>query len=638
MSSSFETLVQGRPAFFADFEMPWARTGLLGLQPEMPPPSAQRGLGRIAAGEVSAFRVWAPFADSVAVAGTWNNASRAADPLAPEGNGFWSADVPGPRPGDLYKFVICKGDQELWRTNPYAREIHRGADGIPGYAIVHDPEFDWTGDNFTMPPWNELVIYEMHIGTFNDPAGGEPGTFDGVIERLPYLRDLGINAIEIMPVAEFPMSFSWGYNPAYPFAVETALGGPQGLCRFVKAAHQHGIAVILDVVYNHFGPGDLDLWRFDGWSTAEHNGGIYFYDNRRANTPWGDTRPDYGRTEVRQYIRDNAQQWLQKYRVDGLRFDATAYIRNIFGNNNDGSNDIPDGWSLMQAINDDVQGSQPWKITIAEDLRANEWITRDTGAGGMGYRSQWDSEFVHPIRRAIITPDDRDRDMGEVAAAIQHRYGGDALDRVIYTESHDEVANGKQRVPSEIWNDNPGSWYSKKRSTLGAAAVFTSPGIPMIFQGQEFLEDGWFADSDPLDWDKAETYAGISRLYEDLTRLRRNWYNHTSGLRGQHVNVHHVNHAAKVVAFHRWQEGGGGDDVVVLLNFGNSGYSDYVIGFPRSGPWRVRFNSDWDGYDGSFSNWSSFDTWAHDGGRDGMPYHGAVGLGPYSAVILSQER
>ena len=108
--------------------------------------------------------------------------------------------------------------------------------------------FDWTGDNFTMPPWNELVIYEMHVGTFNDAPGQGPGTFDEIVPKLPYLRNLGINAIEIMPIVEFSMDFSWGYNPSQPFSVESALGGPQGLYKFVKAAHMHGIAVILDVV------------------------------------------------------------------------------------------------------------------------------------------------------------------------------------------------------------------------------------------------------------------------------------------------------------------------------------------------------------------------------------------------------
>lgn len=581
----------------------------------------------------AAFRVWAPFADGVAVAGTFNDWSTTAHPLAREDNGYWSADVAGPKVGDQYKLIIRNGDKLLWRANPYAREITNPG----GNSALHEREFDWTGDAFTMPPWNELVIYEMHVGTFNDRPGGEPGTFADVIAKLPYLRELGVNALEIMPVLEFPLSFSWGYNPSHPFAVETALGGPRGLQALVKAAHQHGLAVILDVVYNHFGPGDLDLWQFDGWHAPGHDGGIYFYDNARAMTPWGDTRPDYGRPEVRQFLRDNALHWLHKFRADGLRLDATAYIRNKYGHNHDGWNDLPDGWSLLQWINNEVEASQPWKIMIAEDLRNNEWLTRDTGAGGAGFDAQWESEFVHPVRAALITPNDRDRDMAAIAHALQHRYGGDAFERVIYTESHDEVANGRTRVPAEIWPGNPASWFSRKRSTLGAAVVFTAPGIPMIFQGQEFLEDEYFRDDAPLDWSKAETFAGIRQLYTDLIRLRRNWHNHTRGLRGQHVNVFHVNHTDKVIAHHRWDLGGPGDDVVVLLNFGNRGYGDYRIGLPRPGRWRVRFNSDWRGYSADFSDWNSFDLEAGGPGRDGLDWQGATGLGPYSAVILSQD-
>ena len=482
-----------------------------------------------------------------------------------------------------------------------------------------------------MPPRNELVIYEMHVGSFNDSPGGGPGTFDEVVPKLGYLRDLGINTIEIMPVLEFPMSFSWGYNPSNPFAVESALGGPQGLHRFVKAAHAQGIAVIMDVVYNHFGPGDLDLWRFDGWSDWNHNGGIYFYDNDRSHTPWGDTRPDYGRPEVRQYLRDNALFWLNKYRIDGLRFDSVSNIRSVNGP------DLPDGWSLLQWINNEIRSTQSWKITIAEDLQNNEWITKSADEGGAGFGSQWDAGFVHPIRDAIIAQSDTDRNLDAVRDALYHCYNGNAEQRVIYTESHDEVANGHARVPEEIWPGNAGSWFSRKRSTLGATLVFTAPGIPMIFQGQEFLEDEYFRDSAPLDWVKLDSYPGINALYRDLIRMRRNWFNQTRGLRGQHVNVHHVNNADKVIAFHRWESGGPGDDVMVVANFANRGYDSYALGFPRAGYWRVRFNSDWQGYSSDFGNQLGYDTLAGDGSRDGMPFEANVGLGPYSVLILSQD-
>jgi 1,4-alpha-glucan branching enzyme len=580
----------------------------------------------------TAFRVWAPHADAVAVAGSFNDWSADASPLAGEGNGYWSADVPGAKAGDEYKYVLSSGTQALWRIDPYAREITSSV----GNSVVYRSEFDWGAEQFAMPPWNELVIYEMHIGTFNDTHTSEPGDLNGVIAKLPYLRDLGINAIELMPPMEFAGDFSWGYNPAYLFAIEHAYGGPDSFKAFVTAAHACGIAVIFDVVYNHFGPSDLAIWQFDGWN-ENGKGGVYFYNDWRSWTPWGDTRPDYGRGEVRQYIRDNALLWLDRYRADGLRWDATAFIRNVFGNNDDAANDISAGWSLMQWINDEIDARQPWKITIAEDLRGNPWITHESGAGGAGFDSQWDGGFVHPIRQAIIASDDNARDMYAVRDAILNRYGSDALARVIYTESHDETANGHERVPEEIWPGNAGSWFSKKRSTLGAALVFTSPGIPMIFQGQEFLEDQWFHDDDPIDWSKQSRYGGILLLYRDLIRLRRNWYDSTRGLRGQGVNVHHVNNADKLVAFHRWDQGGPRDDVIVVANLADRSYAGYSIGLPRAGMWRVRLNSDWSGYDQEFGNVPGYDVEARPGERDGMPCSGEVGIGPYSVVILSQD-
>jgi len=590
-------------------------------------PSGHPGMGTVLYPGGVAFRVWAPFASSVFAAGTFNQWSATANPFASEGGGYWSVEVPGATIGDEYQFVIHNGARILWHKNPYASEVVNSS----GNAIIHDPDFDWTGEDFVMPPRKELVIYEMHVGSFNDSTGAGPGTFDEIVPKLGYLRDLGINAIEIMPVLEFPMSFSWGYNPSDPFAVESGLGGPQGLQRFVKAAHAQGIAVIMDVVYNHFGPGDLDLWCFDGWSDENHKGGIYFYDNDRSHTPWGDTRPDYGRPEVRQYLRDNALFWLNKYRIDGLRFDSVSNIRGVHGC------DLPDGWSLLQWIHNEIRSTQPWKIIIAEDLQNNDWITKETDVGGAGFGSQWDAGFVHPIRDAVIAQSDADRNLYAVRDALYHGYNGDAEQRVIYTESHDEVANGHARVPEEIWPGNAGSWFSRKRSTLGAALVFTAPGIPMIFQGQEFLEDQYFRDSAPLGWAKLDTYAGINALYRDLIRLRRNWFNQTRGLRGQQINVHHVNNTDKVIAFHRWENGGPGDDVVIVANFGNRSYDSYALGFPRAGDWRVRFNSDWQGYSSDFGNQLGYDTSAGEGSRDGMPFEANVGLGPYSVLILSQE-
>ncbi len=598
-----------------------------------PTPSPHPGMGAVVHDDGVTFRVWAPFARAVTVTGTFDDWSRDRHLLAHEADGYWSVDVSGASPGDQYLFVIEGPDGSVRdRIDPYARDVTHS----DGTAIVVDPRFAWPDDDYKMPPWNELVIYELHIGTFNDRPDGPPGDLEAAIERLPYLADLGVNAVQLMPPVEFAADFSWGYNPANLFAIESAYGGPDELKRFVAEAHRLGIAVLFDVVYNHWGPADLDLWQFDGW-TENGKGGIYFYNDWRSTTPWGDTRPDYGRPEVRQYVRDNAVFWLEEYRADGLRWDATAWIRNVHGVDGDPAGDLPEGWSLMQWVNDEIDARQPWKLSIAEDLRANPWVTKTTAEGGAGFDSQWDPEFVHPVREAIIVADDESRSMWEVAQAIAFRYDGDAFRRVVYTESHDEVANGKARVPEEIWPGNAASWASKKRSTLGAALVMTSPGIPMVFQGQEFLEDQWFRDVDPIDWAKRDAFPGIVLMYRDLIRLRRNFGDRTRGLRGQHLHVHHVNEADKMLAFHRWQDGGPGDDVIVVANFANRYHDHYTIGLPRRGRWHVRFNSDWSGYDPDFSDHPGFATDAQDGAWDGMPFHASVGIGPYSVLILSQE-
>jgi len=575
------------------------------------------------------FRVWAPNATAVHVAGTFDGWSPSSAPLAQEPGGVWSVDVRELGPGAQYKYVIGTGAGILWKNDPRARALVHSN----GNSIVVDPEaFDWGTAGFSTPAWNDMVVYELHIGTFNDSPGGLPGTFASARLRLPYLAELGVNVVEVMPTCEFPGDFSWGYNPSHPFSVETIYGGVQGFKEFVKAAHENGIAVLLDVLYNHWGPLDLDLWQFDGWNISGW-GGIYFYNSVQAQTPWGDTRPDFGRPEVRRYIRDNVLFWLEEYRLDGLRFDSTANIRmGPLG-------DIPEGWSLLQWLNDEIDAAYPGKIAIAEDLYAapNEWITKDTSVGGAGFDSQWDAIFVHPVRAALITASDPDRDMWAVRDSIAQSYNGDAFERVIYTESHDEVANGNQRLPEAIWPGNAASYFSKKRSTLGAAVVFTSPGIPMIFQGQEILEDGWFDDQDPVDWTKLVTFAGIHDLYRDLIALRRGFAGTTAGLRGQSTNVFHVDNAWKLIAFHRWDQGGPGDDVVVVLNFKNQAWSgNYTIGLPRPGDWHVRFNSDWDGYDPSFGNHPAPTITAVPGPYDGLPYWADISIGPYTALIFSQ--
>ena len=467
----------------------------------------------------------------------------------------------------------------------------------------------------------------MHVGSFatDDDSVGD---LHGLVDRLGHFEHLGVNAIQIMPVAEFAGDYSWGYNPAHIFAVESAYGGPDALKRFVREAHRRGIAVILDVVYNHFGPSDLNLWQFDGWSEND-KGGIYFYNDWRSSTPWGDTRPDYGRGEVRQFIHDNALMWLSEFHLDGLRFDMTPYVRSVSG----AGIELPEGWSLMRWINSDIRERFPGRITIAEDLHGLPEVT-STGADGAMFHSQWDAHFVHPVREALIVADDEWRSTTAVVEAVGYSYG-DAFARVIYTESHDEVANGKARVPQEVHPDDPTGWYAQKRSTLGAGLVFTSPGIPMIFQGQEFLEGGWFRDDVPVDWDHNEEFSGIVRMYRDLIRLRLNRKGLSAGLTGQGLRIIHNNEAQNVVAFQRWRDHGAGDDVVVIVNLSANPAEDHRIGMPAAGEWQLLFNSDARSYSTAFGNHPSLDVVAEESDYDGMDAHADITIAPYTVLIYS---
>ncbi len=590
----------------------------------------QEGMGAIVHQGGVAFRVWAPNAGSVFVKGDFNDWSDEATALSQEEHGTWYADVASAKPGQEYKFVLLNGDQKLERIDPYARQVTNST----GNGVIYDAaSFDWQQDNFELPAHNELAIYEMHIGSFFTSEAGKPGGFETALEKLGEVKRLGVNAVQIMPVAEFAGDYSWGYNPAQIFAVESSYGGPDCLKMFVREAHKLGLAVILDVVYNHFGPSDLDLWQFDGWRENE-KGGIYFYNDQRAETPWGSTRPDYGRQEVRNFIHDNARMWLEEFHVDGLRYDSTLFIRTIDG---DEANPLPEGWSLMQQINGDIRARFAHTILIAEDLRNNPWITKPTEENGAGFHAQWDANFVHPVRAVITLIQDEQRTMETIRQAILFNYEGDAFRRVVYSELHDEVANGRARVPQEINPGDPGGWHAQKRSTLAAGLVFTSPGIPMLFQGQEFLQGEWFRDNVPLDWDRNEQYQGLVRLYRDLIQLRLNTRGCSRGLCGQFTNIYHLNEADNILAFQRWDQHGLGGDVVVVLNFSNSPKQNYEIGLPAPGLWKLRLNSDATIYSNDFQGFFSADVKAIAVARDGLDACGTISIGPYSMLIFSQD-
>jgi 1,4-alpha-glucan branching enzyme len=601
----------------------------------------------------TSFRVWAPFVDAVAVRinGGASEVMTKEDGHPDPADTTWSVKVPGTKAGDKYRFAIELTGTTHEFNDPRAQQLtgFEAPDGFgaPGsddkpQSVIVDSAFQMPA--FTEPSFNTMVIYELHIGTFN-------GSFTGAVAKLDYLQQLGINAVEVLPITQNPLfqdhtppDHDWGYDPVQLFAVKSKYGTPKDFKEFVKQCHQRQIAVIMDVVYNHLVGNNL-LKGFGGFTLPTIPGGVYLYGGDRADTGFG-PRPDYGRAQVRQYIQDNALMLLRDYGVDGLRFDDTHDIRTYDAM---GRKDNDQGILLLRGVNSSYRNTdpkQPEKISIAEDLQSYGEVVSgsDADPAALEFNSQWDDTFFYALRRAVIAVNDQDRDLGDIKRTLQLKLNNDVFSRVIYTENHDKVGHPDQdqqtRLPALIDKNDHESVFAKKRSTLAAAVLLTAPGIPMIFQGQEMLETRAFGFNTPtpVDFGRATDpkYQGIVQMYRDLIAFRRNSAGTTRGLTGQNLNVFHIDDGNKTLAYHRWENGGAGDDVVVLVNLSNNPQPNLNIGFPRQGRWHVRLNSGAKVYDSSFDNGDSFDTTANPGGKDGLNFNADVGVGPYSVVIFSQ--
>ena len=536
-------------------------------------------------GSTRQFAVWAPNAERVSLL-LFVDPADDAEPaswvaLDRDEGGTWRGAAEAPA-GTEYLYEIQRAGDTMRRIDPRARQVTSSV----GRAVVVDHPVRDAHPPFLARPLNEWVIYELHPRTF-------AGTLRDAAGRLDHVAALGATAVEVMPVAEFAGDVSWGYNPALPFAVESSYGGPAAMHEFVDAAHALGLAVVVDVVYNHFGPSDLDLWRFDGWSEGD-GGGIYFFQDWRAETPWGATRPDYGRPEVRDFILDNVRMWFGEFGVDGLRLDSTVNIRNAHGTPGpDG--DLPEGWSLLTDIADVAHEEFDGKVLIAEDLQRDPRLTEPRVDGGAGFDLQWAAGFVHAVRAALEAVADDARDVDAVLAAWLGSVYPAA--RVVYTESHDEVANGRTRVPAEIDADDPGSMPAVRRSAIGAVLTMTAVGVPMVFQGQEWADEDWFDDASPLQWSRRDERDGIVQLWGDLCRLRTGVDDRAPGLRGDQVRAERHGPDGRVLVLQRWGIGGPDQAALVLVNTTADDIDDIdLTGSVAAAEWTCVFASDASAY------------------------------------------
>lgn len=568
------------------------------------------------------FCVWAPFAKSVSV--LVGDQYHYQETVMDSNEGYWCASVPDAQAGQSYKYKIEAADGRVFEKNdPRARQLTASEEGA---SVIIDPHYDWEGVAQPIIPKEKHILYELHIGTFNRPDAATGGTFATAIEKLDYLQNLGVTTIELMPVTSIAMSYGWGYAPNYLFSVENAYGGRRGLLDFVKAAHQRGMSVILDIVYNHF-YAETDLWQYDGWQ-ENNRGGIYFYNDERGDTPWGG-RPDYGRAEVRDFILDNVTMWLNEYKIDGLRVDSTIYMRNTKGPEGDESTAIADAWSLMQAMTKLAHEINPNSLIVAEDSSVEDAMTQPASRGGAGFDAQWGLAFPHTIRTLLKLEEDPYGNT--VAGELAHYYNGDAFQKVIFSDSHDTAANGSVRLNEAATPGNAGSVFARQYGLLANALMLTAPGIPMLLQGGEFMQEGNFNDWQMLEWERTTKFAGIVLAHQHLINLRVNRYGNTTGLTGQFVNVFHDDPANSVIAYHRWHEGGPKDDVLVIANASDQRFDAYELTFPLAGEWHVRFNSSWKGYSQDFNETKAHIITTDDEGVATLP------LADYNVIILSQE-
>lgn len=417
------------------------------------------------------FLVWAPKAKTVDV-----HILRPREnivPMQPLDRGYFLARLDNVQPSAFYRYRLNSGAE---RPDPASRFQ---PEGVHGPSQVIDPGFEWTDENWRGLPLEQLVLYELHAGTFTPE-----GTLDAIVPRLTELKELGITAIEIMPVAQFPGDRNWGYDGVYPFAVQDSYGGPIALKKLVNACHMIGIAVVLDVVYNHLGPEGNYLGDF----------GPYFTDY--YHTPWGSAL-NFDRAqsdEVRRYFIDNALQWISDFHMDGLRLDAIHAIIDPSAS--------PFVQELAAACHNRAQELNRQVHVIAESSRNDNRVVTPCDAGGWGLDAEWNDDFHHSLR-AVLTGERNGYyadfgEIGQLAKAFregfvysgqyskfrQKHYGNSSRELpgsrlVVFAQNHDQVGNRKT-------GDRLVHGVDFEQAKLAAGTVLLSPYLPLLFMGEEY--------------------------------------------------------------------------------------------------------------------------------------------------------
>ncbi len=455
------------------------------------------------------FEVWAPLAKSVAV-----QVANATYPLEKTARGYWAAEVEQAQPEMDYGYILDGEEPAI--PDPRSQWQPNGVDGLS--RIVDHDSFEWHDQAWQAPPFAEAVVYELHLGTFTPE-----GTLDSAITKLDYLKGLGITHVEVLPLASAPGDRGWGYDGVALFAPQESYGGPDAVKRFVDAAHSKGLAVINDVVYNHFGP------------TGNYTGKYGPYITESHKTPWGGAvnLEEEGSSEVRRFFCDNALMWLRDYHFDGLRLDAvTAYIDRS-------------SIHLLEQLAEETKalGAELGKqfFLVAESDLGDPRVVRAMEEGGYGLEAQWSDDFHHALW-TVLTGDRKGyyADFGtieQLATALkqvfvysgqysnyrQRNHGRPVHDipgyRFLgYIQNHDQIGN-------RAIGDRLSDLVSPGKVKIGAALVLLAPFVPMVFQGEEFAASTpfqYFTDHHDAELGKSvsegrkQEFAGFGWAPEDI--------------------------------------------------------------------------------------------------------------------------
>lgn len=424
------------------------------------------------------FAVWAPHRENVSV--KILSPEERIIQMNKDERGYWRAKAENVQPDTLYFYSL---DESTDRADPASHYQPKGVHG-PSQVIDHT-NFKWDDGDWKGVPLREMIIYELHVGAFTPE-----GTFAAIIERLDDLADLGISAIEIMPVAQFPGWRNWGYDGTYPFAVQDSYGGPQGLKALVNACHQKGLSIILDVVYNHLGPEGNYLENF----------GPYFTDKYR--TPWGKAInfDDQYSDEVRNYFIENALHWFRNYHIDALRLDATDAIHDHSAR--------PFLGELAESVAIFSDRQRRRHLLIAESDMNDVRVIQPKEIGGYAVDAQWCDDFHHSLWTLITGESDGYyKGFGNLSHLVKayregfvysgqysdyrkRRHGNSSAGRpgyqfVVCAQNHDQIGN-------RMLGERVSHLVSFESAKLAASVVLLSPFIPLLFMGEEYAETAPF--------------------------------------------------------------------------------------------------------------------------------------------------